>query len=195
MNNFELIVRNTRNSYIRFHSLLLACTVYLAGCATDPNSLAMQVGAPPANALELRTLQTRQMQTKSAVEVMHAATQVMQDLGFTVKESSADVGVLVGTKSRDAEEAGEVAGAVALSLLGAVAGVYVEPVWDTDQEINMTLVQYPTANSDGWDVRVSFDRTITNSKKQQRAELIMDPKIYQDFFKKLEQGVFLEQSK
>lgn len=188
-------MRKTHNSFLRLPSLLVACAVFLAGCATDPNSLAMQVGAPPANALELRTLQTRQMQTKSAVEVMHAATQVMQDLGFTVKESSADVGVLVGTKRRDAEEAGEVAGAVALSLLGAVAGVYVEPVWDTDQEINMTLVQYPSANPDGWDVRVSFDRTITNSKKQQRAELIMDPKIYQDFFKKLEQGVFLEKSK
>ena len=184
------------------HSIMLsqfvflgALTPLLAGCQMDPNAVAMQIGAPPANTLELRSLQTRQMPAPSSTAMLHAATQTMQDLGFTIQESASEVGVLSASKQRDAEESGQVAGAIALSLIGAVAGVYVEPVWDQDQKINVTFVETPSANAKTSDVRVSFDRTVRNNKNQYRAEIILEPKIYQEFFQKLEQSMFLEKSK
>jgi hypothetical protein len=157
--------------------------------------MAMQIGAPPANTLELRSMQTRQLSGPNKTALLHAATQTMQDLGFTIQESASDVGVISATKSRDAEETGQVAGAVALTLLGAVAGVYVEPVWDTDQKINVTFVETPSSSAKQSDVRVSFDRTIRNNQNNYRSEIILEPKIYQEFFQKLEQSLFLEKSK
>jgi hypothetical protein len=167
----------------------------LTACQANHNEMAMQIGAPPANTLELRSMQTRQLSGPIKTALLHAATQTMQDLGFTIQESASDVGVISATKSRDAEETGQVAGAVALTLLGAVAGVYVEPVWDTDQKINVTFVETPSSSAKQSDVRVSFDRTIRNNQNNYRSEIILEPKIYQEFFQKLEQSLFLEKSK
>ena len=118
----------------------------------------------------------------------------MQDLGFTIQESASSVGVLAASKQRDAEETGQVAGAVAISLLGAIAGVYVEPTWDKDQTINVTVVESPIAASNQVDVRVGFDRTVRNTKNMYRAEIIIEPKIYQEFFEKLTKSLFLEKT-
>jgi hypothetical protein len=152
----------------------------------------MKIGGPPAGALELRTMQTRRLDSSNSVAVLNAGTQTLQDLGFTIQESASPVGLLSASKQRDAEETGQVAGAIGLTVLGAVAGVAIEPVWDKDQTINVTLVETPLLGSQQIDVRVSFDRTVRNTKNQYRSELILDPKIYKDFYDKLMQSLTLE---
>lgn len=166
----------------------------LVGCQIDPNEIAMKIGAPPAGAVELRALQSRRLDNTNSTAVLTAATQTLQDLGFTIQESASSVGVLSAQKQRDAEETGQVAGAIALSVLGAIAGVAVEPVWDTDQTINVTLVEAPVTGSNQVDLRVGFDRTVRNTKNMYRAEIIIEPKIYQEFFEKFHQSLFLEKS-
>lgn len=185
---------------------LLAALV-LSSCA-NTNDIAMRLGSPDAlktaaasqasmpaelSTVERRALQSRRFDTDEEARVMIAATQVLQDLGYTITESSSNAGVLVASKQRDATESGQVAGAVTLTIAAALLGVHVQPTWDTEQTIFVTLVTTPIENAKQVEVRVSFDRRMTNNYGQQwRAEVLMEAGIYQEFFDKLSQSVFLE---
>lgn len=175
---------------------VLALTVALAGC-TNPHAeamkAAMNVGKPPEATLNLRSLQTRRFESSSEAEILSASTQVLQDLGFTISESSSEAGVLTGAKQRDAEEVGAVAGQVALTIMFAALGTSYDAAWDKEQSIKVTLSVTPAPDGKQVDVRASFDRILTNNKGiQWRAEILSDAKIYQEFFLKLSQSVFLE---
>ena len=110
-----------------------------------------------------------------------ASTQTLQDLGFTISESASKVGILVASKQRDAKETGQIAGAVIVGILFGANAM----VWDEDQTINVTVVTTPIENSKQVDVRVAFDRIVRNNRQGYRAELLMEPKLYQEFFEKL----------
>ncbi len=162
--------------------------VFLAACqAQDPNKAALEIGAPPAAAVAQRALEARRYGTADDRALLAAATQTLQDLGFTITESAAPVGVLVGSKQRDATEAKQVVGAI---LVGALLGVHLAV--DTDQTINVTLVATPIEGAGQVEVRVAFDRTVRSSNGAWRAELLQDPALYQQFFQKLSAGVQME---
>ena len=172
--------------------LALAIAAPLMSCVSA-NQLAMKIGAPPETAVELRTLQMRRFDTLDQTRMLLAATDTLQDLGYTVTESSNDLGLIVGSKQRDAEETGQVAGQVMLTVLFAAMGSYYNPTWDKSQSIHVTLVATPVENSKQIEVRVSFDRALTNNHGHEwRADLILDEKIYQEFFEKLSASAFLE---
>lgn len=167
----------------------------LSGCV-NPNEVAKRIGQPPKGAVEMRVLQARRFDSLDEPALLQAAQQTLQDLGFTISEASADAGVLAGSKQRDATEAGQIAGQVALTVVLALLGSSHTPVWDKDQTINVTLVATPIENSKQTEIRVSFDRHMVNNMGQLwRAELILEEKIYQEFFDKFAQGAFLEAQK
>ena len=165
--------------------------VTLAACETA-NSVALRIGGPPAEgAVKRRSVETRRFATPDEGALLSASIDTLQDLGFAITESSSEIGVLTGSKQRDATEAGQVAGAV---LVGLLLGAQ-HMVWDTHQTIQVTLAIAPVRNARQSDVRIVFDRIVTDSKEQRRGELIGDPQIYQQFFDKLAQAVFLEAQK
>lgn len=178
----------------RRFGVVLALVALLAACQ-NPNELAMKLGQAPASAVNLRALEARRFSTLDEPAVLAAATQTLQDLGYVISESSSDVGVLVGAKQRDAEETGQIVGQIALTVALAFAGVHHQPVWDKEQTINAMLVVTPIENSKQVEVRISFDRNILQNDNKRHAELIQDADIYQEFFDKLSQGVFLEAQK
>lgn len=174
---------------------LAVAAVGLSGCVTA-NSVAMKIGQPPESAVQLRSFESRRFATTDENSILTAATQTLQDLGYTITESSAQVGVVAASKERDAREAGEIAGKIALTLIAAALGVYAQPTWDESQSIHVTLVATPIENSQSFEIRVSFDRYITNNHGQLwRTELIEDQQIYQEFFDKLSAGAFLQAQK
>lgn len=125
--------------------------------------------------------------------MLSAATQAMQDLGFTLTEANAEVGVIAGFKNRDAVEGGQVAAQVVLTILAALAGSQHNPTWDESQVIKSNIVITPIENSEQIDVRVSFVREITNNYGQLwKSEVILEPELYQEFFQKFSQSTFLE---
>jgi hypothetical protein len=141
----------------------------------------------------LRAIQTRRYDTLDEKRLLAAATQSFQDLGYTVTESSLASGVLVGSKQRDAEESGQIAGQVILTLFAAALGSFHNPTWDQSQTILITLTTSPIKNSKQSDVRVSFDRRLVNNHGHLwRTEVITDAKIYQEFFEKFSSSAFLE---
>lgn len=181
-----------------------------SGCATTipPEALQMQ-----PDTLANRQIQSRKYDIKTEKELLSASASVLQDMGFNLDESQTSLGVIVASKSRDAKEGGQIAGAILMGFLfGAAAMSY-----DKDQKIRASLVTKPavtnnpikvelTTNagknikfdqqveaSSGFVVRVTFQRLVWNQNGvMTKIEGINDPAIYTEFYDKLSKSVFLQ---
>ena len=163
--------------------LLLATAMAVSGCAQTIPKEALQL---KPESMQLRQLQTRSFETKDEKKLLNAGAGVLQDLGFNIDESETKLGVIVGSKDRDAVEAGQVAGAVVMAVMFGVA----MPV-DKNQKIRASVVTRP--NGSKTNLRVTFQRVVWNTRGQvSKTESIEDATIYQQFFEKLSKSVFLE---
>lgn len=162
-----------------------------AGCQTtrvEQHTAALTVSS---QTVAMRQVQSRRYDTQDEAAVLASCVGVLQDLGFFVDEASPDTGFVVGSKDRDAVEAQQVAGQLVLATLVAALGARYDPVWDRDQKIRIAIATKPVGASVV--VRVTFQRVVRNTANQvARVETIDDARIYQEFFDKLSQAVFLE---
>ncbi len=164
--------------------LILLASISLVACTQTIPKGALQL---TKESFELRQLQTRSFDTSSEKKLLVAGAGVLQDLGYNIDESETDLGVIVGSKDRDATETKQVAGAV---LIAALSGVSV-PI-DKNQKIRASLITYPTGKKTT-KLRVTFQRIVWNTRGQvSKIQSIEDPHIYQEFFDKLSKAVFLE---
>ena len=180
-----------RNRYLLIRIVLcLSFLFVIISCAQKIPKEALQLSP---ESLKNRQIQTRRFDTDEKT-MLSASAAVLQDLGFTIDESETELGVIACSKTRDATNAGQVVGAVVVAVLtGAVTPV------DKEQLIRASVVTYPIT-IDETDkskcrtaVRVTFQRIVINTDgKATRRECINEPEIYQEFFDKLSQSVFLE---
>lgn len=171
--------------------LFISFLALVAGCATVPKD-ALKAGP---QSLKQRQLQTRKFDAKSEKDILAASVGVLQDLGFTIRDSESQVGVISASKTADATNPGMTALAVTADILSALAGTYSNNVQNQDkaQEIRGSVVTMPSSDTSKMLVRVTFQRVVTNVAGQvSRLETIDDPKIYEGFFEKLSKSVFLE---
>ncbi|MCQ4160216.1 hypothetical protein NON00_09775 [Roseomonas sp. GC11] len=170
----------------------ITAAIFLSACQQqDPdwaNKAALRIGAPLENAAALRETQTARFADVPEQRLLIEATQVLQDLGFTIEESAPRYGVLAGSKDRDATEAGQVAGQVALAIGLALVGVRYDPIYDTDQVIRATLTTRPLGARDS-QLRVSFERIVTTNKGFTRVERLSEPEFSTGFFEKVRAGL------
>ncbi len=162
----------------------------LVGCAPTIPKQALQLSK---ESLKNRQIQTRRFDTDEKT-LLSASAAVLQDLGFNINESETDLGVIVCSKERDATTPAQVASAILVAVFtGAVMPI------DKEQLIRASLVTRPI-HVDETDksksqtaVRITFQRIVINTQGQiTRREGIIDAKIYQEFFDKLAQSLFLE---
>jgi len=139
--------------------------------------------------LEDRQLQTRLFDTSDEESILSATAGVLQDLGFNLDESETDLGLIVGSKDRDATEAGQV---FLAAILAGMSGT--QAIYDTQQKIRISLVSCPAGESgERISVRVTFQRIVWNNYGRiSRLERLNDPEMYQGFFDKLSKAIFLE---
>ena len=191
---------------------IVSCIVILgllAGCSSQIPPEALQFSP---DTLANRQLQSRKYDAKSEKELITASNNVLQDMGFNLDESNMDLGVLVASKSRDATDGGQIAGAVLMAVLFRVQSSY-----DKTQKIRASLVTKPAATNNpikvdvttnsgkqvkfnqpvpaekGYVVRITFQRLVWDQKGvQTKVEGINDPEIYQEFFDKLSKSIFLQ---
>lgn len=157
----------------------------LSGCQATIPKEALQL-AP--DTLERRQMQTRVFETPDEATLLTASSALLQDLGFHLDESETQLGILVGSKERDATEAGQIAGAVVLAVLFGVA----MPV-DKHQKIRASVVTRKLDGRDGYAVRLTLQRVVWNTQGQiSKTEPLDEPEIYQEFFAKLSKAVFFE---
>lgn len=169
--------------------LLSTCAIFVAAfslisCAQTIPKEALQL---TKESFQLRQLQTRSYDTSSEKKLLIAGAGVLQDLGYNIDESETSLGVIVGSKDRDATEAGQVVGAILIAALGG-GSVSI----DKNQKIRASLITHPAGNNTT-KLRVTFQRIVWNTQGQvSKTQSIEDPKIYQDFFDNLSKAVFLE---
>ena len=164
--------------------VLLAGT--LAACAVRVPKEALQL---TPESLQQRQTQSRYFDTDDEAAILSASAAVLQDLGFNLDESETDLGVLVGSKQRDATEVGQVVGAIVLAIFtGAVMPI------DDHQKIRASLVTKPSGEEEKRiTVRITFQRIVWNTDGGiSKYQSIDDPETYQEFFSKLSKSVFLE---
>ena len=182
----------------------------LSGCVQGPMPKVETFFEVTPQTAQYRALQTRMFETSNEKELLSASAAVLQDLGFQVEESAKEVGMLRAAKERSAREYGqEIAQGFAflLSLVGAVFGgpITIIPV-DVHQQINATLVtRRSETDASRFSVRILFHRSLWKGDGsvgdhqippgEQSLEMIVDGKIYQQFFAKLSKSVFLEAHK
>ena len=167
--------------------------VRIIGCVLIAQCLSCSTQVPKdalefrPDTLERRILQSRRFETGDEASLLAASIGVLQDLGFNIDEGEHALGVVVGSKDRDATSAGQIAGAVALSLL---TGVMIAT--DDEQKIRASVVTKPQSDTQT-SVRVTFQRIVWNDRGLvSKTQSIEDPEIYQGFFEKLSKSVFLE---
>ncbi len=167
---------------------LLACAMlFLSACNQTIPKSALELSK---DSFELRQLQTRSFNTGDEKTLLTSGAGVLQDLGFNIDESETSLGVIVGSKDRDATEAGQVAGAVVIALLGGGA----VPI-DREQKIRASLITRPNGKK-RTNLRITLQRIVWNTQGEiSKTESITDPKIYQEFYSKLSKAVFLEAHK
>jgi len=172
----------------------------LSGCVQMPAPKVESFFELTPKSAQHRALQTRMFETSDEKELLSASAAVLQDLGFQVEESV----------KRGAREYGQEIqqGFIAtLSLVSVLFGgtIVIMPV-DVHQQINATLVtRQSDTDPSRFSVRILFHRSLWKGDGnvgdshippgQQNLELIVDAKIYQQFFAKLSKSVFLEAHK
>jgi hypothetical protein len=161
------------------------CLLLLAGCAAKIPKEALQLSP---DSLQRRQTQTRVFETSAEAELLSASAALLQDLGFNLDESETDLGVIVGSKKRDATEAGQVAASIAVAVLFGAS-----MPWDDEQNIRAAVITRKLEERNGYAVRLTMQRIVWNTQGQvSRTEPLDDPEIYQEFFAKLSKSVFLE---
>ncbi len=166
--------------------LYVVFAVILAGCEPGIPKEALQLSP---ESLKDRQLQTRRFETRDEAKLLSASALLLQDLGFTLDESETKLGVIVGSKTRSAVNAGQVVFAIIIAGLGGGT----MPI-DKVQKMRASLVTRPIGDTgDSTAVRITFQRIVWNDRGQiSRQERMNDPKIYQEFFSKLSKSIFLE---
>lgn len=167
-----------------FFTVSSAVILIFLGCVPTIPKEALQLRP---ESLALRQLQTRRYDTADEKKLLSAGAAVLQDLGFNLDESETALGVIVGSKDRDAVETGQVIGA---AIIGALTGARI-PV-DKTQKIRASLVSRPLGHN-STKFRITFQRFIWNSDGQlSRLESLEEPELYQEFFARLSKAVFLQ---
>lgn len=136
--------------------------------------------------LERRQLETRFFETNNEAKILDASVQVLQDLGYIISESNTKLGIITGSKDREAGSTGQKVGAIFVAALFGGTSVY-----DVSQKIFVTLVSNKSNIKNGYNIRVEFATGIYNNVGSYRVERRLEPEIYKEFFDKLSQSVFL----
>ncbi|MBL7130974.1 MAG: hypothetical protein ISS45_06210 [Candidatus Omnitrophica bacterium] len=173
-------------------SIVFILSLTLVGCtATYPKDF---LKLSP-DSLKYRQLQTKRYDTQNEEEIIAASAGVLQDLGFTLDDSETELGLVVGSKARDATDAGQVVLATFATLLGALGGSSSNAfeMIDSVQKIRVSIVTKPSLDGSKTLVRVTFQRIVWNKQGDiSRMETLNDPELYQGFFERLSKSIFLE---
>jgi hypothetical protein len=160
---------------------LSAVSWWLAGCASSPK-------VPPKTQLQIREMQTRTYDVKDMKLVMKAMLNVLQDDDFIVRQANSDLGFINATKDID------------LGNRGAEMFFSFNGIGMAQPAVERNAVIDCTANVSEFGkqtrVRVNFQSKVMDSRGAvSQVRTVQDEKYYQDFFSKVDKGIFLQKEK
>jgi hypothetical protein len=157
--------------------LLVMAGLFFIGCVTASS------GRAPKTQLQIREYQTRSYDTNDYKMVMKAVLNTLQDEGYIVKNAVVDLGLLTATKEVNVEDKGEV---LLQKLLRKNKATWAK---NSIFEATANVSEYGSETR----VRLNFQvKTFNNKGNVQGVRQINDAKFYQDFFAKVDKGIFIQ---
>lgn len=153
--------------------VLLSCTLHTA-CHRPK---------PPMSQLQVRQMQTRTYDIKDTKRALKAVLNVLQDDAFIPRQADLDLGYVYAVKEVDVSKDSE---------------AFWARFWQgRDARWRKNAIIECAANvteiRDGMRVRVNFQvKTMNNRGEVMRVHAIDDPAFYQQFFSKVDKGIFYE---
>jgi hypothetical protein len=189
-----------------------AVSLIVVGCSSPAPT-------PPKTQLEVRQFQTRNFDTTDTKLVLKTLLNVLQDEGYQVKHASVDLGVISATKETDlggTATTGSTETSVGPLIITALALAAIIGIAATSRGNRADVGTGGTYGSSGEPavakteviectgnvsehgnqtrVRVSFQRKVlSNQGDTLEVNVIDDPNFYQDFFSKVDKGLFLQE--
>ena len=182
-----------RNKKSPLLSLLAIMILVLTSCGSIPKNAFKLT----PELLQKRELKTRKYEGISEVDILSASAGVLQDLGFNIDESETKLGLIVGSKDRDATEIGQEVWWWTKALLTYGSSTLTHET-DDYQKFRASVVIRPISkdNDKTHYVSVTFQRIVWDTAdKISKQETLDAPKIYQEFFDRLSKSIFLEGQK
>ena len=176
-----------------FERALLVAALAFAGCAEMPPDY---IAAKPGDAAQ-RELQGRRFDGIGEKELLDAAVGVLQDLGFTVDITSAELGFVQGAKEREAKAPDQTLVILIVAALAASQGSTLPAgQMRQDQTISvlLTVRQAREADVRSHIVLVTFHNHV-RQPLMRTAGPLRDPVLYQSFFELLSKALFLQAHK
>ena len=172
--------------------LLIVC---LGGCAsTRVPADALRL---PESTLEIRSIQTRTLETTSELNILTAAIAVLQDMEFNIERMEKPLGVITASKVTDADSIAEKTGLVFLDFICAIGGGGCNALSTAkdDQHITLTMVVLPSLAREGeYAVRITIQRVVYDKQDRIRVlDRIDEPEIYQAVFDNLRKSLFIQE--
>lgn len=181
--------------------LLIAGLAVVVSSCTIINAPRQQT--TPKTQLQVREFQTREFDTNDTRLVMKAVLNVLQDEGFVVKNAVVDLGFITAVKElqlsgRQTTGSGsnndfwdDMLEQLFRTRNGATATRQDDPRFHKFKtiEVSVNVTEYGSRSR----VRANFLAKILDNKGDP-AEVytVDDPKFYQDFFSKVDKGIFLQ---
>lgn len=159
-----------------------------SGCGTTsmPGML-LDKKAPQKTQLEIRQMQTRTYQIKDRKLVMKAMLNVLQDDDFIIEQVNMDLGFFNAQKEVDVENSGE-------KFWQTFWWGKAYATYKKNQIIDVTA--NISEFGDDMRVRVNFRVKVMNNKGGVEIVRQIDaPEYYQNFFSKVDKGIFIEKEK
>ena len=161
------------------YCVLLVVNMFAFGCATTEVT-------PQKTQLQMREFQTRTYEISDSKVVMKAMLNVLQDDGFIVKNAVLELGLLSAEKAVDVESKSEAFWAKFWS------GHYATYKKESLIECTGNVSEYGKQTR----VRINFQlKIIDNKGGVMDVQQIEDEKYYQDFFSKVDKGIFIQKEK
>jgi hypothetical protein len=173
--------------------LLIIC---LGGCASarvPADALRL-----PESTLDIRSIQTRTLETTSELNILMAAIAVLQDMEFNIERMEKPLGVITASKVTDADSMAEKTGLVFLDIICTIGGSGSCNALSTakdEQHITLTMVVLPSLAREGeYAVRITIQRVVYDKENRIRVlDRIDDPEIYQAVFDNLRKSLFIQE--
>lgn len=170
-----------------FLGLLVALCAVLAGCVGVPSVETSQLSP-----LSVRAIETRGYENPDAKVMLKVVLNVLQDEGFLVDYGNAELGLLHASRTMSSGTASQTyTPAIARFGLNGEANTYYGSLVTIETTVNVTGFENQTK------VRINFQRRSNSltggvSGALVTAIPVTDPRIYQEFFTKLDRGLFIQ---
>lgn len=133
--------------------------------------------------LQIRQVQTRTYDVQDPKRALKAVLNVLQDDGFIPRQADLDLGFIYASKEVEVSSNGE--------AFWATFWNGREARWRKNSIVECAA--NVTEIKDGMKLRVNFQiKTLNNKGEVMHVEAVHDPHVYQQFFQRIDKGVFYE---